>query len=122
MTQQAQSPQQPAPSKLFIIYALRSDGSEVEIVKVPEDGSEVVLGRRELEQYAWRDPQTISRKHFTIRVKDGKAYVRDDGSLNGTYIDGKDIRGKSEVEVPLGKEIALVNPEQPVLKLLIKEA
>ncbi|MGC8615299.1 MAG: FHA domain-containing protein [Thermoprotei archaeon] len=126
-SQQAAASQPPQPSqqisgKLFVVYAVKSDGSTIEVTKVSDTGTEVVLGREELAQYAWRDPQTISRKHLTIKVVGGKILLRDDGSVNGTYVDGQNIKGKNEVELPSNKEIVLVNPTSPVLKLVIKEA
>jgi len=117
---QPQAPQVQRP-KTYGVYVVKADGSKVKVAEVYDGGSEVVLGRGELDQHALRDPDTISRKHFTVVVKGGKVFVRDDGSTNGTYIDGQDIRGKGEVEVAPGKEIILVNPRYPVVKIVIEE-
>jgi hypothetical protein len=97
-------------------------GSREKVAEVVEGGPEVVLGRYELYSYALRDPDTISRVHVRFVSKGGKLYVRDDGSTNGTYIDGQDIRGKGEVELPPGKEVLLVNPKAPVVKLVAESA
>jgi len=109
------------PSR-YVVYAVRQDGSRERVAEVVEGGPEVVLGRYELYSYALRDPDTISRVHVRFVVKGGKLYVRDDGSTNGTYIDGQDIRGKGEVELPPGKEVLLVNPKAPVVKLVAESA
>jgi pSer/pThr/pTyr-binding forkhead associated (FHA) protein len=101
---------------------VKQDGSRGKVAEVVEGGPEVVLGRYELYSYAWRDPDTISRVHVRFVVRNGKLYVRDDGSINGTYIDGQDIRGKGEVELPPGKEVLLVNPKAPVAKLTAEPA
>ena len=111
---------QPTPAAKFVVYALAKDGSKSVVTRIAEGGPEVVLGRNDLQKFAWRDPDTISRIHVKFKVIGGKVYVRDDGSTNGTYIDGADIRGKGDVEVPLGKEIVLVNPASPVVKLLVE--
>ena len=114
------SPPPPPPPQAtrYVVYAVRQDGSRGKVAEVVEGGPEVVLGRYELYSYAWRDPDTISRVHVRFVVRNGKLYVRDDGSINGTYIDGQDIRGKGEVELPPGKEALLVNPKAPVIKLV----
>jgi len=109
------------PSR-YVVYAVRQDGSRERVAEVVEGGPEVVLGRYELYSYALRDPDTISRVHVRFVVKGGKLYVRDDGSTNGTYIDGQDIRGKGEVELPPGKEALLVNPKSPVVRLVAEPA
>jgi pSer/pThr/pTyr-binding forkhead associated (FHA) protein len=90
------------------------------VAEVVESGPEVVLGRRELAAYAWRDPDTISRVHVKFRASNGKLYVRDDGSTNGTYVDGEDIRGRGDVEMDQKKEILLCNPADPVVKLVVE--
>jgi hypothetical protein len=57
---------------------------------------------------------TISRRHFTI----GYDYVRstfivwDEGSTNGTYVNGVDIRGKGPVPLKYGDTIAPANAIQ----------
>jgi len=109
------------PSR-YVVYAVRQDGSRERVTEVVEGGPEVVLGRYELYSYALRDPDTISRVHVRFVVKGGKLYVRDDGSTNGTYVDGQDIRGKGEVELPPGKEALLVNPQSPVVRLVAESA
>jgi pSer/pThr/pTyr-binding forkhead associated (FHA) protein len=114
-----QSAQQP---QRYVVYAVRQDGSRERVTEVVEGGPEVVLGRYELYSYALRDPDTISRVHVRFVVKGGKLYVRDDGSINGTYVDGQDIRGKGEVELPPGKEALLVNPKVPVVRLVAESA
>jgi len=106
----------------YVVYAVRQDGSRERVTEVLEGGPEVVLGRYDLYNYALRDPDTISRVHVKFVAKGGKLYVRDDGSTNGTYVDGQDIRGKGEVELPPGKEALLVNPKAPVVRLVAEPA
>jgi hypothetical protein len=104
----------------FVIYAVRRDGTREKVAEVVESGPEVILGRRELAAYAWRDPDTISRVHVKFRASNGKLYIRDDGSTNGTYVDGEDIRGRGDVEMDQKKEILLCDPADPVVKLVVE--
>ena len=119
--QPVQQPPQRAVSR-YVVHAVRQDGSRERVAEVVEGGPEVVLGRYELDRYALRDPDTISRVHVRFVVKGGKLYARDDGSTNGTYVDGQDIRGKGEAELPPGKEALLVNPKSPVVRLVAEPA
>jgi hypothetical protein len=125
LAQSQQTAEPPPPTSAphrpqrFVIYAVRSDGAREKVAEVVESGPEVILGRRELAAYAWRDPDTISRVHVKFRASNGKLYIRDDGSTNGTYVDGADIRGKGDVEVDQ-KEILLCNPADPVVKLVVE--
>ncbi len=47
---------------------------------------------------------TCSRRHAELTPDDGKWYIRDLGSSNGTYVNGKRI-GKDRVELHLGDQI-----------------
>ncbi|NPA97501.1 MAG: FHA domain-containing protein [Crenarchaeota archaeon] len=49
----------------------------------------------------------VSRKHMRIFYRDGKWYVVDMGSKNGTFINGEDLRGKEPVELRKGMDIVL---------------
>ena len=121
---QTAEPPPPTPAlhrpQRLVIYTVRKDGTREKVAEVVESGPEVILGRRELAAYAWRDPDTISRVHVKFRASNGKLYIRDDGSTNGTYVDGEDIRGKGDVEVDQKKEILLCNPADPVVKLVVE--
>lgn len=68
-----------------------------------EQGRELVLGRREDADVVIRD-DGVSRRHAVVRVEGGRATLRDEGSANGTWVDGRRI-----AEVPLedGARIAL---------------
>jgi len=57
---------------------------------------------------------TISRRHFTIGYDyvSGHFVVWDEGSRNGTYVNGVDIRGKGPVPLKYGDVIAPANAIQ----------
>lgn len=114
-------PAQPpsAAGGVAVVYAVMPNGDRREVLQL-SPGAERVLGRSDLSSYAWRDPDTISRAHLKIKFDGAKVYVADDGSTNGTYVDGNDIRKKGYIEVPSGKEIVLVNPTRPVVKLVVE--
>lgn len=118
---QAQPPVQPTPQITGIgrLYVVAKDGRE-ELLEEIKD-AEIVLGRERLKNYAWRDPGTISRIHVKFKKEGDKYYVYDEGSTNGTYIEGQDIRGKGKVELKDGTEIRLVNPDYPVIVLRFKK-
>jgi len=48
---------------------------------------------------------TVSRKHATITVENGKVYVEDAGSTNGTYVAGKKIGPGEKIELEGGCEV-----------------
>jgi diguanylate cyclase (GGDEF)-like protein len=55
-----------------------------------QDGREVVIGRREGSDIHLLD-DGISRRHASIRVEGEGGVIRDLGSANGTYVDGRRV-------------------------------
>jgi len=53
------------------------------------------------------DDKTVSRKHLKIVNKDGKVFVTDLKSRNGTFFDGKYLDPGCEVEIEEGMPLAL---------------
>lgn len=47
----------------------------------------------------------VSRRHFRIGVADGKLFIEDLNSLNGTAVDGRDITPFQPVPLAIGQEI-----------------
>lgn len=68
--------------------------AELVIVRGPQSGEVFVLDIPEIT--IGRDPscevflndRTVSRRHAHLSLRDGKAFVEDLGSLNGTWVDG----------------------------------
>jgi len=118
VAQQSQPPQPPPTNYRCALYAVNSNGTEEFLEEVKD--AELVLGRARMEKYAWRDPQTISRVHVKFKKEGSNFYVYDEGSTNGTYIDGQDIRGKGKIEIKDGMEIRLVNPSNPAAVIRVK--
>lgn len=71
------------------------------------DAPEFVIGRAQDCNYVLDSP-TLSPKHCQLRVDEqDQIYVRDLGSVNGTYINGERISANEDVYVPLGSEIGV---------------
>ncbi|NUS45238.1 MAG: FHA domain-containing protein [Mycobacteriaceae bacterium] len=72
-------------------------------------GEEYTLGRGKgalLEDVALTD--AVSRRHAVIKVDDeGHVFIRDDSSINGTYVDGKQVHGDNWVRVYDGEKLML---------------
>ncbi len=54
------------------------------------EGRELLIGRRDDADVQILD-EGVSRRHATIRAEGGSARVVDQGSANGTYVDGKRV-------------------------------
>lgn len=74
-----------------------SPGDAILVVRSGEEegqhfrlGATVSIGRHEDSDIAL-DDITVSRRHSEIQRTDGRCIVRDVGSLNGTYLNGKRI-------------------------------
>ena len=63
-----------------------------------EPGTDII--GRSPEAHVILPDRLVSRKHARISYYDGKWYIQDLGSRNGTYIGGEDIRGKGPVPIP----------------------
>lgn len=52
--------------------------------------------------YAVEEDGAISKRHVTILLRNGQAYIRDNASTNGTKINGLPIPPNTDVELPSG--------------------
>jgi hypothetical protein len=71
---------------------------------LPLRGEHMTLGRSRRCDCMLRDA-TVSRLHATLRNVDGAWWLRDEGSTNGTWINGRRVAGT--VEVQPGDELLL---------------
>lgn len=71
----------------------KNDGREITI-----SGPEFVIGRGEGTHLR---PQSdlISRKHCALIIEDGKAFIEDFKSRNGTYLNGERVEGRQQLKV-----------------------
>ncbi|MBO0880068.1 MAG: FHA domain-containing protein [Mycobacterium sp.] len=82
------------------------DGRKVELRLTP--GQEYVLGRGDRELLQDVVPGTVSRGHATIWVdENGHVFLRDNGSVNGTFVDGKQMVAETEVRIYDGQRVML---------------
>ena len=79
-------------------------------VDVPS-GTSVILGRdpaQSLVAAAFGQYDNVSRRHATVMVDDGgRATIRDEGSTNGTFVNGERVHPGSEVRLVDGDQIRL---------------
>ena len=66
-------------------------------------GAAIELGRSARCQLVFAD-DSVSRHHAVLHVRDGAWFVRDQGSLNGTWVNGRRVM---EAEVRPGDELRL---------------
>jgi len=67
---------------------------------------EYILGRFPTNDIVIPDPY-VSRRHARIFYRNGKWFIEDLGSTNGTIVDNEDIRGKGTRELKDGSEIVV---------------
>lgn len=71
-----------------------------------------VLGKNpEKSDYAVVDNTNISRVHAVITMRNGRYYVMDQNSTNGTFINGRIIKAGQETEILPGDCLMLANEE-----------
>ena len=93
----------PAPPVLTI----RHDGSQQSFAP----GHEVVVGRDLYADLRIADPR-ISRAHLILRFDQGRWMAIDNGSLNGTYVNGYRM---PVIDIHDGQSINVGNPQGPRL-------
>lgn len=78
---------------------------------IPISSREFRMGRDPSNDLALADPQ-VSRRHATVWMEGGRYYVRDENTTNGTFVNGKRIRGTQELhpgdKLRLGSTIAVL--------------
>ena len=71
-----------------------------------------VLGKNpEKSDYAGADNTNISKVHAVITMRNGRYYVMDQNSTNGTFINGRIIKAGQETEILPGDCLMLANEE-----------
>jgi pSer/pThr/pTyr-binding forkhead associated (FHA) protein len=81
---------------------------------IPENGTiELQKAKTELGRADFTDAvpsdrlQRISRRHFAITLSEGTYYIEDLGSMNGTIVNGRAIRGIGRIALLIGDEIEI---------------
>lgn len=93
---------------LVFPYIMRKkDGSRIQINKVIFS-----IGKSQSSNdYAIIDNSAVSRKHLSILIVNGKYYIKDENSTNGTYIDDVKIEPQKSVEITAGQRLRLADDE-----------
>jgi len=74
------------------------------------EGQTYIISRKDdvcMEGYIYLDSPTVSRPHAALKIKNGRVYLRDLGSTNGTYIVDNDGL--------ISFEEGYVKPNQPMM-------
>lgn len=96
------------PGVRLSVLVHHSEGAEAFALT---EGSPIVIGRELLEERGVREPR-LSRQHARFCLRDGRVFVEDLGSTNGTWVDGTRIEEREVepgVEIVLGGVIACVH-------------
>ena len=92
--------------------------AQAEVIAVPS-GQEVVLGRSDRAKPVLDHP-TVSWEHAKILAQDGRFWIVDLNSTNGTYVDGLRVKGKTEIragqEIRLGTYALTINAQGQIEK------
>src|SRR5262245_15113872 len=72
---------------------------------IPVTGPQFLIGR-DAQRHLRPASQAISKRHCGVLIRDGKVYVKDFGSTNGTTVNEELIRG-TEIEVQNGASVKL---------------
>ncbi|MCX7805183.1 MAG: protein kinase [Planctomycetota bacterium] len=75
----------------LIIRAGRNVGAEFTV-----DGEKMLMGRKSAHPIPILDPKA-SREHAQVGIRDGKVYIKDLGSRNGTCVNGQKITGEKQL-------------------------
>ncbi|MEM0371249.1 MAG: FHA domain-containing protein [Ignisphaera sp.] len=89
---------------ILIVFLKSISSASHQIVKLKPDS--YMIGRDPDCDIVVADP-FVSRKHAKIFYRDGKWFIEDVGSKNGTYVDGEDIRGRGAIELKEDMEIIM---------------
>ena len=85
--------------------------------KLAFDESGLVIGRsRKESQYIIPGNGNISRKHIKIFKLEGKFFIKDTDSSNGTYINGKNIGKGNTKEVGIGDVVVIADEKFTVVR------
>lgn len=109
MTLQPQQIPQPQKQQQYHFASLTRQvtGEKIELNK-----PSFVLGKSpESADYAIADNTNVSRIHATIITRNGRYYVMDQRSTNGTFVNGRIIKPNQEVELLTGDCLMLANEE-----------
>ena len=72
-----------------------------------EEGRTYAMGRAAANDICVGELATVSRRHATLQCEDGTVVVRDLGSMNGTFVDGRRLAGGQCARLRPGQTFSL---------------
>jgi len=93
-----------------------SNGQVIETITM--NGSAWIVGR-DTKNSIFIDHPKLSRKHFEIVRKEGRFYIRDLGSANGTFVNGKSVAQNDFTNLYSGDEISVFDLK---LRFVLRDA
>jgi len=100
-----------APPKALELSLSVQDGATRsparEMMLTVTDGAPVIIGRSAEADVSLNDPE-VSRRHARLELVRGVTYVADQGSRNGTFLNGKALADES-IELRPGDDIDVGN-------------
>ena len=89
-------------------YLIRKKTQE----KISVDQNDFTIGQESMGcRYCIADNPAVSRSHATIYIRAERFLLVDEGSTNGTFVDGKRIPAHNEIELFSGTEIRFANED-----------
>lgn len=103
--------------ELKVVFTLENGPFKGKEVEIPESNSEITIGRSiyNAVSLSFLEDQTMSRFHCKLNIEGEKVFISDNNSLNGTYINGKQI--KDRVELHSGDVLQI---GRSIIRILIK--
>src|SRR6267142_5556401 len=83
------------------------------------EGGSVTLGRTDASTIAFQNDHGLSRRHATFSLNGGKVFVADEGSTNGTFLNGTRISTQG-ASLASGNEVRIGN--DTTIRVLITDA
>jgi hypothetical protein len=82
-------------------------------------GQEVLLGRDASDRRlaSLHDKDNVSRRHATIGLTPRGAWIRDEKSTNGTFVDGRRVTAGEAAELAGGEELRLASDVRATVRL-----
>ena len=93
-----------SPVGRFLMQRRKQDGATLLLLPSSvKDGQEFILGRANTNE----GDNLISREQCSVTMKDGKFFLKDLGSTNGTFLEGFRITPNQSVPLKPGETITL---------------
>lgn len=102
---------EPGGARLVVRFAF----GEVEL----SAGQEMMLGRDAADQQLapLDEMKNVSRRHATIGLTPHGAWVRDENSTNGTFVNGQPVKAGESVDLAEGAELRLASDVRATVRL-----